>query len=665
MKALLCVFFIFSFNSFATVEINPLATEMAKAILKGSVDVSAEIEKAIVSSGFGIKENESLPINMGQEIYFERWHVELLKLAQDKGIKIELDNYLLSWQFSGDGANGSIPAQAKLDPEFRSKFLEALKNVALNTDYDESGLNLMVGLVVALGREDQESPYDLLDPKVSGKVLLNPLQTAFLTQRIAAELMARALVIKRRSTSTKSVTFKPAVSKYACTMTEEQGMLMDVIAASSGALLGGVQFAGGILDRLEQMKFITDVGLEKYTKMVAVTNIAANFGKLLWTMGAFQSELTSTPNPLERTKTKTAGKTADLKARFWLDIGNAQMVNCIRPALNSVGLDFSLPQDGPLSKTRVEWQIHTKTNSENDVVETVGSDPLKQSTDENGISRIKIQGKAQKKNLTGKLVRVERMVSVHATTNLKPNNLKQDLIDISGGAGGVVALGSLPVEILNRIPFLFTARAKIKVIDWKEAEGDLFMVEGIYREKDQVESDRSIKNYEDRIIFGLEIKIIPNGTSIGTLTTFIDQDAKYDLKYESNISTGEGCSGTQAPVGKKDSFSYINESANVKVAYIPEISWPPGIPKPPGFPEQKEEAKITVMLEGTRQNLGWTYTTDYAQCQVTDLKSEVRKAPGIGISFSSLDFQDGNKEFYIDNRDEDGFGWVYKITREE
>jgi len=665
MKILLCMLLMVSFNSFAAIEINPMASEIAKEVLNESGDVSSQIDNAITSSGFGIKESASLPINMGQEIYFERWQVELLKLAQAKGIKIELDNYLLSWQLSGDGGNGKLPAQAQLDPEFRAKFLDALKTVALNTDYDESGLNLMVGLVVALGREDQEKPYDLLDPKVSGKVLLNPLQTALLSQRIAAELMARALVIKRKSSINKNLRFREATQKFACTMTEEQGMIMDIVAASSGALLGGVQFAGGVLDRLEQMKFISDVGLEKYNKMAATANIALNFGKLLWTMGAFQSELISTPNPIERTKTRVAGKTADLQARFWLDIGNAQMVNCIRPALNSVGLDFSLPQDGPLSNTRVEWEIRTKTGSENDVVETVGSDSLKQSTDENGISRIKIQGKAQKKDLTKKLLRIDRTVSVWATTNLKPNNLKQDLIDLSGGAGGVVALGALPVEILNRIPFLFFARTKIKVIDWKETEGDLFMVEGLYREKDQVGISHSIKNYEDRFTFGLEIKIIPTGTSIGTLTTFIDQDAKYDLKYDSNISTGEGCSGTQTPAGKKDSFTYINTSAKVNVFYIPGIQWPPGVPKPPGFPDQQEEVKINIALEGNKQSLGWNYTTDYEQCKVTNVKSEISKAPGIFLAFSSLDFQNGSKEFYIDRRDQDGFGWVFKITRVE
>lgn len=79
---------------------------------------------------------------------------------------------------------------------------------------------------------------------------------------------------------------------------------------------------------------------------------------MIATYAALDSEITMDGAAmLTRTKTTQHGERKALTARVKIDVGRWQTMNCVRPALNAAGLDFSLPGDGALTGTRVDWNL--------------------------------------------------------------------------------------------------------------------------------------------------------------------------------------------------------------------------------------------------------------------------------------------------------------------
>ncbi len=362
------------------IELDYSAVSMAQQILDPQQDhqkVTQALDLAVVLSQFNVRQADgSTSMTTGQGLYMDSWNIEAMSMAMSKGVSQTLDDYLLMWQLSADAVHGPLPESAVLDSVFRQKFLEDISEAANLSEDDTSGLRFMIHLIIALGREDHTNSYDLLDTNVSGSVRLNIVQMYLLTHRMSAEFWVRAQEFKPQSLAIKPLLASPLhAASRPCTMTETQALVMDGAAAGSGAILGGVQFAKGALDHLQVLKFISEEGLEKFNKMSSTANISLNYLKFAITMAAFKASMKANPNPLVRTKNTNAGGDSIVAAQFKLDVGNAQIVNCLRPALNAVGIDFSLPQDGPLVGSLVEWAIQSRVGAANDVLQTLG-DPI-------------------------------------------------------------------------------------------------------------------------------------------------------------------------------------------------------------------------------------------------------------------------------------------------
>jgi hypothetical protein len=323
------------------------------------------LEKVFTDLGFGIRyPDNSVVGDATQLILFDKWNVDEIESAIHQGVTVTLDDYVIALQMAIQGSvTGQLPAEAPaVDVPLRTRLLDALRAAAQSkgTDTASSNIRDMVHLVVALGRERAVGPYDLLDPAVAGEVELDAVQTGLLTQRLAAELWRTAQQFKPLG---KTMPLPPSKGLFAavpapCSMGKTEGYVMDGFASALGMAWGGISVGDetvmkGIFDRMGK-------GANKYAAGSQVANILLNYTKLLWSAIAFKADMSVNPSPLIRTKTKSPGAQATVGATFTLDIGNPQILNCIRPALNLMSIDFSAPADGPLAGSRVQWFVDEK-----------------------------------------------------------------------------------------------------------------------------------------------------------------------------------------------------------------------------------------------------------------------------------------------------------------
>lgn len=583
----------------------------------------------------------------GQGLKVDEWNLEALRNSYKNGVGLTLDHMLSILYLTADGVKKKMPAEAKIDPKFRKIFLADLKRMTELPEEDMTGLRFMSHFIVLVGL-NSERPYDLLNENVPGNVRLDPVQSFLLLHRMAAELHVFARKYKQLpSPSLKLNQTKSMIAMNAgCNMTEIEGLIMDAAATGSGMILGGAQFFKGALELLADAKYLNDLSVTKYAEMSLVANVVSNYLKLLITMSAFEAELSQVPRPLIRTKNKIAGANGEVRGKFWLDVGNTQYVNCIRPALNVFGLDFSVPQSGALAGVRAEWAINSRVGADNDVIQTYDVDPLRQVTDADGNSSIKIQGKPQKKDLTGKkLLKVDRYVPVNVAVNLKNNNMGQDLIDLAGGAGGIAAMWSLPTELLNRIPFLFNKTINVKITDWKELEGDHFQIVGNYTGLDIRDPwDAFKRNITDRVLIDLEVKVLSTGTVDAKVISFEDDQTSYKHEYESTFYAGEGCKVTRSPVGRYEVYTQLPSKTSVEGFAIGNL------------------VKVIFNAQGFVQLNGWRYKEEFPSCKLNDVEPTIGDSYKLYLDFDSSELNKIGQTIRRDRRDSNGEGWIFDIT---
>lgn len=578
-------------------------------------------------------------------LYVAEWNLDVMAEAMTKDISVKLKDFILAWQLAAT-AKGNVIQDAVVSPELISAFLTDIK-LAVNLPKEEpSGRRRLAQVVVALGRLNPLTPYDLLSDNVSLDVPLNAVQIGLLTQKMSADFWLKAHQEHTQPfeinnfVSTKSFN----LSDSSCVMTDTEGLIFDVNAALSGPLLEK------FYNLLGSAKFISETGLERFGKITGVSNIILNYVKFAWSLAAFDAKLVPSKNPLVRTMTRTAGEDVDILGTFQMDGSSLQVVNCLRPALNAAGIDFSLPQGGPLAGVLVEWQIATKVESANDVIQTVGVDPRHQETDKDGRNQITIQGKPQKKDLSqAEIVAIDRIVPIIATVNLKNKNPAQDMVDLFSLSGGASNFFTQPLEILNRAPLLFSGKLNLEVRDFKELEGDLFQIEAEYMSPMEQESGANawLKNIKDGFVINTEVKVINNKVTADLLTV-IDGKSQYLSDYPSTYTDGEGCQVTQSAVGDYESFLMNKNRLELKGSL--ERS-----------PDRSTYAEVTVKIKGSKKLRGFNYKYQ-SPCPTENIPIRViENSEELNVAFNSRELNQVGKSITIDRRS-NGKGWLFKIT---
>lgn len=353
-------------------------------------------------------------------------------------------------------------------------------------------------LIVELGK-NSSVPVDLLATN-SPSAPINIIQASLWERRLIGDIIAFAEQNSARNfrlappKNSNRVEFLNAsyspVFAAPCQTTEVEGLVMD--AASLGITTAHGQFLDAVKDTLSTKGQET---LGKISNGLFLVNLALGWAKLAAALTSIKAEMKiADPMPLERTKNADEGQTRLMTARLWTEVGNKQFLNCVRLAMNTAtGLDFSMPNEGPLAQRDVSWELtgaasfagqgSSKSGKFDNFVnlkapEGADRDPSKQISDDNGESQMNIVGAPKIPTVINKpVVPVRKKAKVKVSVALKAKkDFEQNFIDLGGAVigtlmgGALGVLGSLP-EIGFRMKF-DVRNLTVPVKDWELCTAD-------------------------------------------------------------------------------------------------------------------------------------------------------------------------------------------------
>jgi hypothetical protein len=411
-----------------------------------------------------------------QGVAFEQGDLPILSQAMAQGPRITLDDLLASWSAFVPAATPA--ALADLQGRLRGKLVDSLLVSAASTD----PVRLYWShLIVALGRQSGE-PYDLLDHAVPGTASLDPMQVALLSYRYQADLWIAGQRAGKQLRLAPAGQGAPlaAVSGATpgprpCTMNDTQQTVMDVTSLASST------FFGGLIDEVAK----TIPAAETFGKFTAGANAALTVVKMIWTFIAFDGKVELDAPMLVRTKTAIAGESRTFSATFTYSTGNGQVANCIRPALNAAGIDFSLPQDGPIADAKVDWELFgtkSRVAGQLPIVRfQAGQVQLGGRTDATGLRQVGIEGGPQSVAIAANAIPDYRAVNMMAKVALKDSKLWTDLQDAVGAAlagnPASMMLSAVSETLMRMNTPLFSASRGFTVKDWTNPGNALIHVQ--------------------------------------------------------------------------------------------------------------------------------------------------------------------------------------------
>jgi len=456
--------------------IDALAAQLADQILKGSNDTSGALATALKAAGFSVLDANnallSVPTpDVDQGLAFTDWEVEgMVKAAQDS-VQVSLEE-LAQLVIS------SLP-QPALDSSALQQTI--VSDIRIHANSTHPGLRFWARFIVALGRRAYQ-PYDLMGTINLSQVQFNTIQAQLILRRLSGDFYAHARRGSQNNmlslASPVSQRIEPLASSLNAVDTPCAKLTRTEDIILNWAALGISEGFNRLLEFVEEQAAHQGKILDwKLGGRLEAANIVLAYAELVISLNAFKADISLVGGePLVRTKTLDPGELRTLQAKVYFDLPNGGLANCLRPALNSVGLDFSLPANGPVPNTSVEWKGFEGFRP-GGTVEFRG-DPVHATTDDQGISNIGVEGTPQKyplpKWLQQDYVRpVEKEAAVTVEARMTPADLLTDSPDV---IGGTLSPLTIPKEMLQRIK-VFVASYPFKVKDW---ESNVFSGEGTY-----------------------------------------------------------------------------------------------------------------------------------------------------------------------------------------
>jgi hypothetical protein len=415
----------------------------------------AKLNEVALATGYGLRSAEggltASTVTPSQGTAMHAWDIDVIEAGLASGARVSLTGMAAALGASAPRSDVSETARLLVAGVRSAAASERLATRAWARVIAERGRLAFV-------------PYDLLSDSLDlSTVQFDALQFAWITQQLATELRSRADAKKPAASVSTRPTDRTRLDAASapCTLTDSDQLILDAEAAASGKLFERLL---DFLDASEAVQF----GFQ-------LANGVLTYGKLILAMMSFDGRLSIENAPVPRNeKPKDPGQNRTLTFEASLKISNVQILNCIRPALTKLGIDASTFQDGPIKGATVDWigldfGVNGGSNGAPASTGFVqwGSDFLTKEkrqlkTDEQGISRVSVDGAPLKRPLGDCAVRVPRTAKVYVDVALKSADIVTDLLDAVGG------LVSLPAEMIYRSGLGFGRSLAFTVLDWDD-----------------------------------------------------------------------------------------------------------------------------------------------------------------------------------------------------
>ncbi len=470
------------------------ARALAQRVVAGGDDALAALLAALQASGVAVRgPADQLAIRPAEPwpgLIVESWEVRTM-------LATVLPERTVSFDFGDFAETVRAAVPALKDAPVAELLTQDLRNLAQGPASPE---HFWARFVAELGHSTGDQPPLLAETDVA-KIRLNGLQASLILRRLALDFLKRggtepdkqaASQASRRPWSLVEPLYAEALP---CTLNSTERTIMDIVAAASKYAINGFKVMGvgfdGMLGYMDKSGFN---GIDDFKSARGYASILLSYAKFIATYAALEVKISMDDAPLVRTKDvrPSAGERKDLTAVVRLNIGNAQMVNCFRIMLNAIGMDFKLPNDGPVKGAQIDWEGMTGF-SETDAALHGGPDQIvrfvgdssshyqsggaftsfnsitKAVTDADGKARVTVEGVGQDDKLGQNARRQTKQATVRVNVALKGADLLGDLKDAaSAGSGGAKSLVTLPIDILSRARWASAGHYTFDVIDWSD-----------------------------------------------------------------------------------------------------------------------------------------------------------------------------------------------------
>lgn len=346
------------------------ASALAEAVSRRDENSTAALIAALKAAGYGIRSDEgSVDYQRSgwQGMALDAWQVATMARSYGNGVGLGLGKF-------ADGLELIVP-----EWKMATNSVDVVNGIRAATRSEHAPLRFWAHFIVELGRRS-DAPYDLLNDAQVKHARLDAIQLTLIMTRLAADLN---ITLKRNRVRAGQAEFRLPANIETEVLTpasyRQAGRGPSMIEEAGTSNLPGLKTPEGPCSTNELESLILDlnatgmgIGFGQFTgylesKGVISSKPGAVLGganallialKLIATYAALDSEITMDGEQmLTRTKTTSDGERKTLRARVKIDLGRWQAMNCIRSALNAAGLDFSVPNNGALAGTRVDWNL--------------------------------------------------------------------------------------------------------------------------------------------------------------------------------------------------------------------------------------------------------------------------------------------------------------------
>lgn len=262
-----------------------------------------------------------------------------------------------------------------------------------------------------------------------------------------------------------------------CQVSDTQGKALDWVAMGAGILIGGVAFtpmggAAALFPESENPGSTQGVG-----DALGWLNAALSLAHVIAESMTFEATVAlSTESPLVRTKNLgDPGDQGKLKAHLTFNFPRGQYANCFRLALNAGGLDVSVPNNGPIKGSSVQWTMdNDPAGADNDPTEfylldrSQTGDSVQSKSDDDGNATMGLEGLGQRYILPPDPPPYIRTVTIRVQVELKANDLYTSLMDAVSAASAGYGLPASVVSALIDHAHAFQGVGRIQVKDWQK-----------------------------------------------------------------------------------------------------------------------------------------------------------------------------------------------------
>ena len=421
---------------------------LAREVLAGGERGTAALLTALADSGIAVRDR-----SLGDRVVVEA-------SQPSQGLAVQAADVLAMMRLEGRGYQatladvGALLRMPGLGLERAPVERLLASAIADHAQRGEPPLRSWAAFIVELGRQGPAG-YDLAHVRDPAELPLDGVQTFLILLRLFADAYAiggegspgaspgalGAALPGLLGAGAGLGSHLSASGELPCTLSDAEGFVMDraafVASTGFGQLWGRLELPG--------------------SSLLGAAGVALTVLRFLAIQAIFDPRIELVPPPpLVRTKkTNVDAETRELRATIRMDVGRAQMLNCFRIMLNAAGLDFSLPNDGPVQGAEVLWrcvsgcrvgeplQLCALPCSGAGGIQS--GDPSRNAyetrTGEDGVARTGIQGRRQKRELGDWALEVRKEATVAITVKLTTPNLVKDLVSVgetvAGGAIGV------------------------------------------------------------------------------------------------------------------------------------------------------------------------------------------------------------------------------------